>query len=171
MALHSQRSQVGGDSCHVVGNVILIIRVVSKGSKRILHISVLADRVCRGVEAPLVCSLDEQLQIDPYLVGGDLTIPLFEITLVQAASKKELDSIVKKLHGSVGIVPQYLDLLTILDSAEEDFRCVVWGIHTLETCVILEERVGRQMTVPCDKMVQDGLNLYCWIPSCEFGIR
>jgi hypothetical protein len=113
----------------------------------------LVGRVCRGVEAALVPFLDERLQINPDLVSRDLTIPLFEIALVQAASKKELDDVVKKLCGSVGIVPQYLDLLTILDSAEEDSRCVFWGIYTLEVCVILEECIGHWTAIHAYKLV------------------
>jgi hypothetical protein len=157
---------VGSDGCHVNVNIIVIIGVIYEGGKRILHISVLAGHVCRGVEAALVRFLDERIQ-----VGRDLMIPLFEIALVQAASKKESDGIVKELHESVWIVPQYVDLLTILDSAEEDFRCVVWGIHTSVVCVILEEHIGLQTTIRCNELVQDGLNLYQWIPSCKVGIR
>ena len=42
--------------------------------------------------------------------------------LVQAAYKKESEGVVKKQRGSVGIVPQLLDSLTVLVLVEEDFR-------------------------------------------------
>ena len=50
--------------------------------------------VCHGIEAALVRFLDKRIQIDPDLVSRDLTIPLFEVALVQAASEKEPDGVV-----------------------------------------------------------------------------
>ena len=74
---------MGGDGSHGVIDVIVIIRSILQSGKRILNIlPMLPSCVCYGVEAALVCFLDEQLQDDPDLVGRGFTAPLFKIALV-----------------------------------------------------------------------------------------
>ena len=108
-----------------------------RAANAFLHVSMLVGCVCHGVQMVLVRFLDERLQVDPDLASRGLRIPLFENALVRAASERERESdgIVKKLRGSVGIVPPCLDLLTVLNSAEEDFRCIILGnTHFRRVC-------------------------------------
>ena len=62
--------------------------------------------------------LDERFEVRPYLIGGNLAIPVFGIMGVEPGLREQAYRIIEQLLCRVGILSKNLYLLAIFDASE-----------------------------------------------------
>ena len=70
------------------------------------------------------CFLDKQAQVEPHFVGVGLSLPIFEVTLVDAATGEEINGVHEELHIGEFHVGNDGNFLTLCAELEKKF----WGI-------------------------------------------